>query len=274
MSLSRIKTIVIAALILINLLFAAVIIIDTDDIARSERLAVENAAVVLRNNEITIYPVNIKAADTIRTMRTERGHEVEEAIARAVLGPVVMTDLGVIFRYINEERGAAEFSSAGEFEIQFNKGVITNSRGALRTVQSLLQDMKIETSGVDITGAPGNETVTAIVSYRGVGIFNCTIEFVFSEDSLEMISGRYVTVVEATEDGAVISTASTTLLSILSAVKAGQMESSRVDSVEAGYHFRTTGPFGEGVIAPAWLITTDTGRYIIDDATGEIEMIQ
>jgi len=273
LSVSRIKTITIAALVLVNVFFMTVIVIDSIADARSERLAVEDACAVLRLNGINISPENVRSVGALRTMRTERGHEAEEAIARAVLGPVEMTDMGVIFRYEGAQSGTAEFYSAGGFDIWLNEGIITNTKGTLRTVQSLLRDMKIETSELLLSGESGSEVVIAVVAYKGVSIFNCMIEFAFNGESLEAITGRYATGIEVAEDGATISSAGTALLGVLAAVKREELESTEIKRVEAGYQF-LSGLFGEGVIAPAWLITTDTGQYMLSDTTGDIEFVQ
>ena len=270
MSISRIKTIVIAALVLINGIFLSVIIIDAVADIRSERAAIEDAAAILLSNGITINPDNISSSGSFGTMRTERVHEVEETIAAAVLGESEMTDLGVIFRYESLESGVAEFNSSGGFEMQLNENAIINTAGALKTVEKLLDDMKIEISSITQYSTTGYETVTAIVSYRGVEIFNCAIEFEFSGEQLKTISGRYVTVTRPLTDGVAITTPATAMLAVLGAVKNEVIEVTRIDSLESGYFFRT-GPFGEGVLDPVWLVETDTGIYIMDVATGEIE---
>ena len=270
MSGSRIKTMVIAALLLINVIFLTVIIVDAVAGVRSERQAIENACAVLRHSGIEINPDDVMTAVALRTMRTARGDEAEAAIARALLGPTVMTDQGIIYLYENVERGIAEFFSVGDFKILLNEGVITNANGTLRTVQRLLRDMKLETAEPILSGEPGNETVTVAGAYRGKSIFNCVIEFIFNGENLEIVKGRYVTNIEVAEDGTEISSAGTTLLTFLAWVKREDVECARIDSVEAGYQHRAVGSFGESVIAPAWLITADSGRYILDDATGEI----
>ena len=272
LSISRIKAMVIAALAVINVFFLTFIIRDTVADARSGRKAIENACAVLRSNGIAVDPDAIKSAGAIRAMRTARGDASETAIARAFLGAANMTDQGVIYLYENTERGTAEFYSGGDFEILIIEGVITNTGGTLRTVNRLLRSMQLKTKEPTITGAPGNETVTAVCTYKGASIFNCAVEFVFRENSLERVTGRYVTGIEAAEDGSEISTAGTTLLCFLAAVRRGEIECARIYGVEAGYQYSVAGPSG-GVITPAWLITADSGQYIIDDATGEIRQL-
>jgi len=65
MSVSRVKTIVLAMLVLINLFFLSVIVIDTVADMQSERLALENTCAVLRAGGITIYPESIKTDDPL-----------------------------------------------------------------------------------------------------------------------------------------------------------------------------------------------------------------
>ena len=273
MSGSRIKTMVIAALAVINVFFIAFIIRDTAADARSERRAVENACSVLRNNGVYIDPDDVKSGGSIRAMRVARADEAEAVIARAFLGTADMTDLGVICLYENAGLGTAEFSSGGVFTIMLNEGAVTNSGGTLRTVNRLLRAMKLETKEAAVSGAPGYETVTAVNSYKGASIFNCVVEFTFRGSSLESVRGRYMAGIETAEDGTEISSVGTALLCFLAAVRRDEVECARIFGIEAGYQHNIAGSFGEGVISPAWLITADSGQYILDDATGEIRQL-
>lgn len=261
---------VIVALLLINVFFIAVIIVDSVADAQSERQAIENVCSIMRNSGIQINPEDIKTSGALRTMLAVRGDDAEEAIAYALLGPTEMTDQGVIYLYESAERGKAVFFSAGDFEISLNKSVVTSGNGALRTVKRLLRDMKLETAEPVISGDIGNETVSVACVYRGARIFNCAIEFIFRGENLETIKGRYVTGLEIMEDGHEISSAGTALLEFLAWVKKEDVVCLRIDNIEAGYQYYVIGSSGESVITPAWLITADSGRYIIDDATGEI----
>lgn len=270
---SSIKTMVIAVLVVINAFFLTFIIIDTAADARSERQAIENACSVLRSNGVSVDPETIKGGGALRMMRASRSDEAESAIARAFLGSANMTDKGVIYLYENTARGTAEFSSGGAFTILLNEGVITNDGGTQKTVSRLLRAMKLETREPVVSGPPGNEIVTAVSTYKGTSVFNCVIEFVFRGNSLESAKGRYMTELEAVDDGAVISTAGTALLCFLAAVKRDEIECARIFSIEAGYRHSIAGSLGDGVIAPAWLVTADSGQYIIDDAAGEIRRL-
>ncbi|MDR0491087.1 MAG: hypothetical protein LBH28_07585 [Oscillospiraceae bacterium] len=270
MSVARIKSLVIAALVFLNIIFLEVIVHDAISDASNERQAIENICQVLSGGGIAILPEGIKTAGAISTMRTVRDIETEAAIARVVLGPSEMTDQGVIYRYESSQAGVAEFSSAGGFTIQLNKGVYANAGGALKTARDVLREMKIETSEVYLSFNEGRETAVAVCAYKGSSIFNCTIEFFFNGDSLEAVKGRYATGIEPGDDGKTISAVGTVLLGFLALCKKGEVECSRIDYVEAGYQHYVPGSFGEGVIFPAWLIVADSGRYIIDDATGEI----
>ena len=276
MSVSRIKTLVLAVLALVNIFFLVLIISDTVADARSERQATQNVCSVLQAGGIIIDPDNVRADNSLRPMKTARGNEAEATIAGAVLGPTVTTVRGVIYEYENAQNGIAVFYSGGDFEININPGVITNTSGTVRVVQRLLRDMKIATSEIVLTGEPGSETVTVLSAYKGVGILNCAIEFVFAGESLESIRGRYVAGPELVEDGAGMSHVSTALLGFLAAVRNEEREDvvcARILNVETGYRHHVVGSFGEGVIMPVWLLTTDTGKYVIDDASGEIQLI-
>jgi len=136
-----------------------------------------------------------------------------------------------------------------------------------------LRDMKIEAAGISEPGPDGKETVTAVSSYRGASIYNCTIDFVFIDGYLRTVKGRYATGLEGVEDGAALSSPGTALLGFLAAVNSNDKDDvscSYIYSMEPGYLYSVVGSFGEGVITPVWLLTTDTGRFFIDNATGNI----
>ena len=273
MSLARFKTIVIAVLVLVNAFFLAIIIIDNYAEAQSERQTIENVCAILYTNGITVDPGSIKTSGVLRTMRTAHEAEQEAIIANAFLGQVDMPDQGVISFYENTARGTAEFYTAGYFEIHLNEGVITDLNGSLRTVRELINEMKLETLTPVLYQETESETVMAVSAYRGAGVFNSSIEFVFSGGSLLTVKGRYLTGMEPAEDGVEISNVSTALLGFLAAVKKGEIECTEIQSVESGYHHSVVGSFGEGVISPVWLITTADWRYIVDSATGDIRQI-
>ena len=274
MSVAKTKNLAIVLLVIINIFFLTFIIIDNIADARSERLALENACAALRAGGIEIDQENIKTGSGISTMRTVRADEAEELIARAVLGSVDMTDLGVIYLYENPSRGTAEFASAGDFEILLNKGVVTGVNNKLREIQKILRDMKLETSSVELTGDLEHEVYSVVCAYKGLNIFNCMIEFIWDGDDLKVIKGRYVTGSEPAENGVELSSVSTAMLGFLAAVRdetREDIEGAHIYGIEPGYRHRVIGAFGEGEIEPVWLITTDTGRFIIDSTTGEIQ---
>jgi len=275
LSSSRVKTVAILALLLINAFFLTFIIIEAAATVRNEVEALENVCAVLRAGGIAVSPDYVRTGGAIRPMRTSRVLEAEETIAHAILGPTVKTDQVVIYHFENAERGYAEFASAGDFDIRLYEGVITSGSGTLRTVEGLLRSMRIESAGLVMTIDPENdtETVTALGAHGGARIFNCSIEFVFHGGSLQTVRGRLIAGIEPVEDGTVISNVSSALLGFLAEVRREEREdvtASRIFGVDPGYRHRVIGPSGEGLLAPAWLISTDAGNYLVDDATGEI----
>jgi len=273
MSISKLKTLSIAMLLLVNSFFLGIIIVDNYTLARDERKAIENVCSILQSNGIKIDSGNITKTKPIRTMRTARAVEIEANIAKAFLGSTEMTYQGVIYLYENAQRGTAEFYSAGDFEIRLHKGVITGENGMQRTVQDLLRNMRLEAMEFTLVIEPESGKVRALSAYNGISVFNCAIDFIFKENSLQTVRGRYLTGIEAIENGAQISHVTTALLEFLAAVKRGDVECTEITRVQAGYQHNVVGSFGEGVISPVWLVTTVNARYTIDSATREIRML-
>jgi hypothetical protein len=273
MSIPRIKTIVIAVLVVINVFFLTVYISDAAADAQNERKAIEDACELMRARGVMIEPGSVRTNNALRVVRTTRGLETEARIARAVLGETEMTDQGVIYLYENPERGTAEFYSAGDFEILLRPGAVGRGSDPQRAVRRVLQSMRIEASRFSLSSADGKETVTVVCTYRNADIFNCTLDFIFVGEDLEAIRGRYAADIETMPGSAYISSVGTAMIEFLAAVSRGDVECSSVHSIEAGYQQRVAGPFGEGTLNPAWLLSTDGGQYLFDSATREIRLL-
>jgi hypothetical protein len=274
LGISKIKTIVIVALVLINLVFLSLIIIDSVTVSRNLREEIELASAVLLAEGVEINPDNIRVNDSIRAMRTSRDFDAELRIAQAALGEVNVIDLGLVFRYESEQNGFAVFYSAGDFEILLSEGAVDNSGETVRVVENILREMDIVTVGMTRANTPSGEVITVTGAYRDGAIFNNTIEFSFGETGLEEIRGRYVSGFEMIDDGAEISSIGTVLLGFLSKIIDGESDTTVITSVEAGFQFRPSGAIGEGIIVPAWLIITDTGQYLTDCETGEMRLLR
>ena len=273
MNVSKLKNIVIAVLVLVNLFFLIIIVLNNYTDAKIARQAIENVCTILNNSNISINTDCIEPAPDISTMRTMREEEMETMIAEVFLNETSVTEQGVIRTYENPGRGTAEFSSAGDFEIYLKDGAITNEDGSVNTVVSLLRDMRIDTTIPSVSFDQGSEIISVESKYRATIIYNCTITFIFSGNNLNSVKGRYVSGIEPTANGVNISYVGTALLGLLAAVKRGEVDCTDITKVEAGFMYSAIGSFGESVISPVWLIITDTGRYIVDSATGDIRPI-
>ena len=260
MSVSRIKSIVIAALCLINIFFLVMIVSDNIIDAQYERQVMDNVAAILEMHGISVDFDNVVTHGALRTMRTARSLETEERIAQAALGPVTVTSPGGGIYLYESAAGTATFFSDGAFDIRFQAGAPPDTDDIAAAAQRLLRGMEIETAAE--FKMPDAQTVVVFGAYRGISIFNSTIQFVFDEESrLLSITGRYITGIEPMADGAQISSVATALLDFLAALRRDGQTVVRIERMEAGYQYNA----GEGVLVPTWLIETDIGQHIIDD---------
>jgi len=270
LSISKVKNLTICALLLINVFFLSIILMDNFADARERRAAIESLCEILQLNGISLSPENIKTNDSLVTMRTNRDTNMEREIARLFLGQVDITEQGVIYHYDSANIGAAEFYSGGDFEIWVYEKVILSENNPLDTIENFLKSMEQENISYELTYEDSIETVKAIIKYEDVLIFNCNLEFIFRNNSLINIKGRLATGIEPLEQGEPIDSLANVLMVFLSAVRKGNIICTEITRVEAGYQHNVVGSFGDGVLAPVWLITTDNGQYIIESATGEL----
>ncbi len=267
MKVTNIKKIVIWALVVVNLFFLALFLwgIYKDQARKTETL--QNLCSQLKQNGIDISVGNIHEGNELAELETSRDSAGEQSLADALLGKTEKTDQGgIIYTYTAENKGQAVFYSGGKFDMTFSSGVYKITTNAENETKSLLKMMNIETISTETSGTSGNETVTAVSSWKNQPIFNCRIKFIFKDGSLAAISGKRAAIMKATSDKTDMSSSATALLHFLKAVKDGKFSCTQITSVDPGYFFTS----GDNIFT-VWRIDTNTGVYYVEALTGTVD---
>ena len=262
MSVSKLKSIAIVLLLILNLLFLTVIIVTKAGNYYENKTSLENACEVLRENGISVSPRDIYANYELSGYETQRDTVRQEEIVLALLGETEKKDLGGnIYSYTNAEKGEAVFYNNGEFKVEFFSDIFTTNGTAEKTVSALLKKMKIETEAVSSTGAEGVETVEAQCVYRGVRVVGFFVRAEFEDAAVQTLSGRLVSKVTGKEPGGIIISPLTALLGFLDSCLNGEISCGEITRMEAVYQINEAGVFGYEYLEPAYLITTESGQY-------------
>jgi hypothetical protein len=134
--------------------------------------------------------------------------------------------------------------------------------------------MGIETAGLTVETANGNEIAAAFCTWSDYRIFNCRIQFMYKNGNLIQVIGKHPESIRKTSEKKDMSTASaaTALMYFLRAVKAERYSCAAIMDVQPGYSFAAS-PYGDGSLRPSWRIAADSGVFLIDALTGALQQV-
>lgn len=268
MKVTRIKNVVIWALVIINAFFLAFFLWQLAAEHSKETEAIENLRTLMEQNRVYLDTDHIRVGGAFTELQVSRDPAGEQRLADTLLGQTQMTEQqgGIIYTYTGKsEKDRAVFKSGGEFEITFSAHVYDITVNAVTTAKSLLRAMSIET--ISVAAEPGKETVTAVCAWNHQPIFNNRITFEFEDGSLARIRGRYPSSVRLTSNTIDMSSCATALMQFLSEVKARKISCTEIIQVEPGYMLNALGDS----IGAVWRVEADSGIYYIDAVTGTVE---
>ncbi|MDR0838819.1 MAG: hypothetical protein LBN99_04165 [Oscillospiraceae bacterium] len=265
MSTAKIKNLILAALVLINVFFLIDVLWEKIGEAAERRQITENLTAIMEKGGIELHSGAIGEIRGPAAQSTVRDPFGEATIARAVLGDCELVESGTRARY-ESGLGEATFNTRGEFVITARKELAASDGEPARYAKRLLRAMKLDASEPVATGS---NTATAVCEYRGTAVFNCVITFEFDGEGLVTVSGRRPSGVSEAPDVATRDLP-TLLLGFLSLVRDGGADCTSISSVEAGYRL-SVGAFGDGSLSPGWRVETDVGAFFLDAVTGAIE---
>ncbi|MDR2420897.1 MAG: hypothetical protein LBD49_02165 [Oscillospiraceae bacterium] len=267
MSTSKLKNIVIAGLVFINVFFLAAISLSSIGESSERRGILSDLRTVFESSGIRLAGELPSSSESLRPLSAERDAFGEAAIARAALGECAPSGDGGARALYTGERGAAEFNARGEFKIEFAEPY--SPRGDVSSAtKRLLRDMGIDAAAPALSESGGIVTATSVFLYKGAPAFNCAISFEFEDGRLLRVTGRRPSGIKDAP-AASLRSLPTALLGFLTFARGGGTDCSEIASVTAGYRFAVSA-FGEGALSPGWLLDTDAGGYFIDASTGEV----
>ena len=269
---SRIKTIILLLLALVNGFLLVLVVTREGEAARRQTETIEAAVQILQQNGIQIEAEEIPQNMELVPYRVERNRESEKQIATTFLGETEEENRGGdVFRYVSTEgKGSVQFHSGGEFSAIFSTGAVPlgeeePQEHAVRWMEAI--GMTCEVLECEPEGENGSRVLLR-QQWEGAPIYSCTAEFHYSNQELRSITnGRRVTGTPGRDEQAVPVTLPTVLIRFLSYTSEWGDVSSQITRIETGYDFSAS-LTGTGRLTPVWRIDTETKSYEIDALTG------
>ncbi|MDR0915967.1 MAG: hypothetical protein LBN02_02115 [Oscillospiraceae bacterium] len=270
MSVSRLKTFVIAALLLLCAMFLTLLI--SNAIAHNrERARIQDALVNTYQRSGVTVECALPVDDGAAVFVTVRDPFRESRLAVAAIGNCEQTEsaAGGISRFENDT-GSIEFDTLGGFTVEYSQGA--DGKTPLSAARALLRSMKIDTGELSSVSEGGFTTVTAHVRFKKSEIVNARVTFEFADGLLRRVTGRNVTRAEKSAADTKFYDLQTLMVSLLGSISRGDIRCTSITAVNGAYLMGVTA-FGDGTLVPGWRVVTDAGEWFLNAETGQCEVV-
>ena len=271
----RIKTIVLAILLITNIGLLSFVVQREYQGRQMQQEARENAIQFLRNSGIEVDPSVIPEQMGLLPQTVKRDREREARIASSLLGGAVqeLSWGAEAFRYYNE-KGYLQFHRDGAIKGEFVEGEFPiQDPESMDYSQEILRLLEFEGEVIASTGTAGEESVTTVVvrqSWKGAPLFRQELTLSYKNGCLMQVEGRRLNGEPALDTSREPISIPTALFQFYHGVTALGDVCSRIDSITEGYLNSLPNGAGPSALVPVWSVSTDTGAYLLDTLTGEL----
>lgn len=265
MSISRIKTIVIFILLIVNIFFIFIYFVDKYEAILLENETRSGIIELLAKSGIEMDVESIPEISSQAVYFLERDIDIEKTLVESVLGTVESVDQGGnVYQYRNEN-GSAEFRSTGRFYIAINN-YPTRDKSTAELSEQLLNIMGIKAirDSAEEIQTDMLRSIGYICTFEDMEIFNCRVEFTYHNDGQVDINGNKIVGVMSYLRQADMLSAATTLVSFIKEVE--DVEGiGEIAAMDIGYMMSANA----AELQPVWRFVTDRGYIYIDAVNGQ-----
>lgn len=276
MPFEKIKTIILAILIAMNLFLLAIVVPARQaENARQESLRT-NLQTLFAGYDVELEPERIPQERALYPLLLEPDEQVQLQAAQMLLGSVtdMPTDGGRYTTGYVSGRGTCQFARNGDFSAELTQPLEASALDLGRAAERLLEEMGYHCADVPepVRETAGVYTVTARQTVDGVPVFSSELVLTYSNNALTAVSGVFFTGAEnalQAEPTACITVADALIAFLNSRDELGWV-GSRIDAVEQGYLLVETASASTIRLNPVWRIRTDTGAFLVNGMTAEV----
>lgn len=273
---SKIKNFILLLLALVNVFLLFIVITNVIEEHKAQASRIEAVETVLSENGITLRS-GIKLPETVPSLLSlKRDMEAEKHKLASLIGSCSAEDKGGnIFLYIGPD-GDGKFRGTGEFEIRLNSGVIPKGRDPVGAAKTAMKKLGLECGDIEpLVTTDGNSTqVILYCSWDGTDIYNASVTFNFTSDSLYLIRGtRPLDTKSAVKSSDNYPDSVTILMNFLDSIQTTGHICSEITDLKIEFNMYSA-VSGNCTLKPVWCITTNSGYYYIDAETSKAHNIE
>ena len=268
MKTSRIKTIVIVILLLVNVFLLVLLLGRRNEQRIAYERSVEQLSLLLVNNGITFDTSLLP--DKVSFPAAELTHDAaaEAAFARGLLGDdAAECNTGSSSVY-ESDCGSLQFRANGAIEGTLNLFVsnpIALCEGIFRSCDYEMDDTAY--AHALAVSDSGSGTISALRSVDGLSVFAAPLSLTFENNTLVSVSGCFLPSVTLTKSADGMDAISA-LVRFLDYRNTNGLVCTQIVHLENGYLLQ--GAAVSPKLVPAWHIMTDVSEYYVNSVTGEI----
>ncbi len=273
---SKIKNIVLALLLAVNLFLLAIVVPALREQRQHQQSLYENLQTLFAGYGVSLDPAIIPEERTLYPLILEYDADEQLAAAEALLGAGVSSAVGT-GRYtsvFSAQTGSCRFVQGADFSAELTQPLAASGSDLTRAAQRLLNQMGFVCAEVADAQrqSAGIYTVTATQAVGGVPAYSAQMTLTYSNGSLTQMTGVFYTGGEAAsraDETACIACADA-LLAFFNSRDALGWVGSEIVAVEQGYVRAQTASASTVRLDPVWRVQTDTGTYYVNGTDGTV----
>lgn len=261
MKASRLKTIVIVILLLVNVFLLFLLLSRRAEQNAAYERAVDQLVTLYEASGITLDRSTLTQDETLFSAETQRDSARETAFAEALLGSVSVSESGGVTRYTGTD-GSCIIRTGGTVDASLTRSV---------SDPEVFCDELFKSFGYARTRAllsGGSGSITGVRHTGERSVFNAPLTLTFSEGTLTAVTGTFLPPLSESRrtDGV---DAVSALVYFLDYRNSSGAVCTQIASVEHGYLLQSSAA-AQVSLLPVWCITTDVNSYYVNCLTGEV----
>lgn len=269
MDASKLKNIILAVLLAVNLVFAVLLAGIRRDALEAEKSLQKSMEQFYALHGIELSSAVDVSAEAPAEYVLSRSESSELEAVKKLLGKTTAYDQGGNVWFYKGSGGEACFRGTGEMEMIFS-GPSWELDGSVESAAKKCAE-KLGLDPVVRSVDRGDLTVVELGwRFQGGEVFNSRIELSFSQKSLLMAVGQRCFDDIIGPSGAETKSCAEVLADFITLVRADGGSCSRVSAVVGGYIISVP-VSGEARLTPVWKLETDVGDFYINAVTGREE---
>lgn len=269
---SKLKNIILLLLVCVNAFLLLLVGMWEGSGARYQEETRKSAVATLQRSGIAVNLEHLPREMALQPLLVNRDQAAELETVRALLGQVEQTGGSELRPRYSGLNGSAEYSADGELSVQFATGAWFRQEGQSyeKASEECLERIGFHGELIEQEQADGQVRLTYCQQWKGTPVFSCTLTLTWSGEELRSIEGQRLSGTAEETAGETPLAVSTALIRFLAGINEGGYVCSRIDSMTAGY--RLSSSVRPARLDPVWRLSTDSGDYYVDAATGTLSL--